>query len=283
MTGTHADSGDGHDGRDGHKGNDGRDGGRRLRADMTATLARETAKPYRRVGLFAWRFAVNKMSRDPAYIGILERGLIPDSGRLLDLGCGQGLMAAWLLTARARYEAGNWPAQWPAPPRVGSVAGIELMPGDVARARAALAALGPLGANAGFVAGDLRAADFGKADAAIILDVLHYMDRAAQDAVLLRVRDALAPSGTLLIRVGDAAGGWRFRCSRWVDWTVTFARGHRLSALHCRPLSEWRAALAALGFAVDAIPMSAGTPFANVLLVARLGQRTEPASGAAAQ
>ena len=245
---------------------------------MTATLARETAKPYRGVGLFAWRFAHGKVSRDPAYIGILERGLIPDSVRLLDLGCGQGLMAAWLLIARARYEAGHWPAQWPAPPRVGSVAGIELMPSDVARARAALAALGPLGANAGFVAADLRGADFGQADAAIILDVLHYMDRAAQNAVLLRVRDALAPSGTLLIRVGDAAGGWRFRYSRWVDWSVTFVRGHRLAALHCRPLLEWRVALLALGFAVDAIPMSAGTPFANVLLVARLGQRTEPAS-----
>ncbi len=65
------------------------------------------------------------------------------------------------------------------------------------------------------------------------------------------------------------ARGLPFRISKWVDRTVTFVRGHRLGRLYCRPLIEWRAALAALGFAVRAIPLSQGTPFANVLLEAR--------------
>lgn len=228
-----------------------------------SSLLDAATEPYRSAGRFAWHFARGKLGGDPAFTGLLERGLIPDGGRLLDLGCGQGLLASWLLTARARFDAGNWPAGWPAPPRLETILGVELMPKDVARARAAL------GDKASFVVGDIRSTALGKADVAVILDVLHYIGYADQDAVLRRVRDALTPSGTLLLRVGDADGGLRFRLSNWVDHTAVFVRGHRLRALYCRRLTDWKKALAALDFAVEAHPMSAGTPFANVLLVAR--------------
>ena len=73
----------------------------------------------------------------------------------------------------------------------------------------------------------------------------------------------------LLLRIGDADAGLPFRISNWVDHVVTFARGHRLGELYCRPLAVWIAHLEALGFTVEARPMSEGTPFANVMLVAR--------------
>jgi hypothetical protein len=88
--------------------------------------------------------------------------------------------------------------------------------------------------------------------------------------VLARVRRSLPPGGVLLLRVGDAAGGLRFSISNWVDHVVTTLRGHRLGILYCRPLSAWKDTLTGLGFVVDAQSMSQGTPFANVLLVARL-------------
>jgi hypothetical protein len=75
------------------------------------------------------------------------------------------------------------------------------------------------------------------------------------------------------MRVGDADGGLPFRISNWIDHLVTFARGHRLSRLYCRSLRDWQALLRQLGFTVESVPMSQGTPFANVLLVARLGPR----------
>ena len=93
---------------------------------------------------------------------------------------------------------------------------------------------------------------------------------AAQDAVLQRVRRALAPGGVLLLRVGDAAGGLGFHISSWVDRVVTMLRVHRLVTLHCRHLSAWQSALEGLGFMVEARAMSQGTLFANVLLIARL-------------
>lgn len=235
--------------------------------DLRPLLARAAAEPYRKAGLFAQKFAQGKLTGDPSYTGILERGLLPGGDRLLDLGCGQGLIAAWLNAAHATADRGKWPAAVPPPPRFARYTGVELMEFDVARARRA-----DLGGHVEFVTGDLRTVDFGTADAVIILDVLHYMDIGAQDAVLERIRAALAPSsGRLLLRIGDAAGGWRFTISRAVDHVVTFIRGHRLTALHCRSLVDWTSKLQSLGFTVDAHPMSDGTPFANVLLVARLG------------
>ena len=228
-------------------------------------LARDAAEWYRQSGLFAHRFARGKLAGDPAYIGLVERKLIPDNARILDLGCGQALLVAWLLAARARYDNGDWPGGWPAPPRLGTFTGIELMQRDVDRGQSAF------GDRITLVAGDIRHVPFAPADVTVILDVLHYMDVDDQMAVLGRVRDALLPSrGTLLVRVGDATAGLPFQISVAVDRTVTFIRGHRLPKMHCRPLAEWKGALQSLGFSVEAIPMSAGTPFANVLLAARL-------------
>ena len=227
-------------------------------------LIAAASAPYRAAGRFAWRFAHGKLGGDPAFTGLLERGLIPDGVRLLDLGCGQGLLASWLLAARTQFDAGEWPVNWPAPPRLTTIAGVELMPRDVERARAAL------GDAAKFIAGDIRFTEFAKADVIVILDVLHYIPYAEQDAVLRRVRDALLPSGTLLLRIGDAGGGWGFRWSTWVDHAVMLVRGHGLVRLYCRRLSDWTEPLHALGFTVEAHPMSTGTLFANVLLVATL-------------
>ena len=118
----------------------------------------------------------------------------------------------------------------------------------------------------------MRQAPFPACDVVVILDVLHYVDHAAQLAVLQRVRAALqSPNGRLLMRVGDA-DRWRgFAASQWVDRVVTVARGHRVAPSFGRPLAAWVALLEDMGFSVRTVPMSGGTPFANVLLVADLG------------
>jgi hypothetical protein len=74
----------------------------------------------------------------------------------------------------------------------------------------------------------------------------------------------------LLLRVGDAASRRGFLISQWVDRVVTFVRGHRVSPQFGRTLAAWVAQLESIGFEVRSQPMSRGTPFANVLLVARV-------------
>lgn len=231
--------------------------------EFRSALIDAAAAPYRQAGRFAWHFARGKVWTDPVFLGLLSRGLIPPRARILDLGCGQGLLAATLMAADSLHARGRWPDDWPAAPEAPQVRGIEMMPRDVERARRAI------GAFATIEQGDIRTASFGAADVAVILDVLHYFAPDQQDSVLTRVRAALSPKGVLLLRVGDAAGGLRFALSNWVDHVATFARGHRLSQLHCRSMKEWVAALDTLDFRVEPMPMSQGTPFANVLLVAR--------------
>ena len=228
-------------------------------------LVDRAAQCYRRAGRFAWHFARGKLGGDPVFAALLARGLIPDQARILDLGCGQGLLAAWLEASAACHRAGEWCTEWPPPPQRWRYRGIDRMPPDVARARAAL------GERAQFHVGDFRAVEFGMEDTVVLLDVLHYLDIADQEAVLRRVRSALSQGGVLLLRISHADGGLPFRFSNWVDQVVLLCRGRGWVRLHCRPVQAWISLLAGIGFQTERIPMSAHTPFANVLLVARPG------------
>jgi SAM-dependent methyltransferase len=231
------------------------------------SLAREAAASYPPRERFARHFASGKLAGDPVYAHLLRARLIPDGARLLDIGCGQGLLCALLQAANARAGRGQWPEGRPAPPRLARYAGIELMAHDASLGRAMAARWGADGTS--FIAGDMRTTEFPHSDVVVMLDVLHYVAYDAQAAILERVRAALAPRGTLLLRVGDEAPTLRFRYTVLVDRVVMALRGHRLPRLWCRPVAAWRAELGRLGFRVEAQPMSAGTPFANVLLVAR--------------
>ncbi|HWW33235.1 MAG TPA: hypothetical protein VNY70_07705, partial [Steroidobacteraceae bacterium] len=80
---------------------------------------------------------------------------------------------------------------------------------------------------------------------------------------------ALAPRGVLLLRIADPDGGVGFVLGTLLDRLVVLIRRSRWIRLSSRPQGEWRVLLERLGFATDALPMSEGTPFANILLLAR--------------
>ncbi|HEX4375843.1 MAG TPA: methyltransferase domain-containing protein [Steroidobacteraceae bacterium] len=236
-------------------------------ARVPGFLLDAASRPYRQAGLFAYHFARGKLRGDPVFARILELGLLRGRSSILDLGCGQGLLSSLLRAATHCAAAGSWPPRWAAAPTAVSTLGIELKARDVARARRAL------GADSAFVHGDIRTAPFGTPDAVVILDVLHYMPQPMQLEVIQRVRQALPDDGLLLLRVGDARAGFRFRYGQWTDRMAMLARGHGWMQLHCRSLDEWRVLLEQCGFESASMPMSQGTPFANVLLVARARQR----------
>jgi SAM-dependent methyltransferase len=238
----------------------------------TAALIDAASTPYRAIDLFGYFRARGKLRGDPAFAAILREGLLVGSERILDLGCGQGLLAAWLVAARIGNDERPhlWPTGWLPAPRPTSFRGIELRPQDVERAR------GALGGRAEFEVGDITEADFGSADAIVILDVLHYLDYQSQLRVLDRARAALTPGGVLLLRIGDAGSGIRFTVGKYIDQTVLLTHHHRTPKVYCRSAREWQRVLAAGGFECETLPMSAGTPFANIMLIARPRKKTHP-------
>ncbi len=225
-------------------------------------LLRAASDPYRAAGKYAYHYARGKLAHDPVFEEILARGLLARRARILDLGCGQGLLAALLVAARGAWNTGAWPDHWPPAPQPSIIRGIELVTRYVERAHRALAC------GAEFVTGDVRRVDFGSADGIVILDVLHYLEFSDQRGILQRAHKALSGGGILLLRVCDAAGGIRFALGKRLDQMVLLVSGRGLKALRCRSLDEWRDLLSSTGFESETVPMSSGTPFANALIIA---------------
>ncbi len=225
---------------------------------------------------FARRFAVGKLNWDPVFRALLESGAIAPRARVLDIGCGQALLACLLGACDDTASAHAWPRAWGPAPLATRYTGIELMARDVARAQRALAGFaspGCVSLRPQVICADMRTATLPAADVVVMLDVLHYIEAAAQLDLLRRVHAALCANGCLLLRVADPTQRWRYGFGQWVDRLVTRVRGHRSTMANGRPLEQWLALLRATGFDVDVRPMSRGTPFANVLLVCRRDHR----------
>jgi uncharacterized protein (DUF2062 family) len=239
--------------------------GRRYRDAGFTRLAAEAADRYLGTSLTAWEFARAKLRGDPVYRAVLAADWLPPSGVLVDIGCGPGLLLALIAEAVEAAGDGRWPPDgWPQPPRRMQLVGVELRP------RAADVARHALGDDAEIHTADALDVALPPAiDVAAIFDVLHMMDREAQRPLIARVAAAMPPGAVLLVREADAAAGWRFRMVRLGNTITALVRGHWRPRFAFRTASEWRAELAALGFEVSLAPMSEGTPFANVLLVAR--------------
>ncbi|MGH7295328.1 MAG: class I SAM-dependent methyltransferase, partial [Polyangiaceae bacterium] len=118
----------------------------------------------------------------PKLLSVMDL-LLTDEGRILDVGCGFGLFAAYFGQTHPRRR----------------IVGVDpdarriRMARDVAR-RLALH-------EHSFVTGDVRdAALEGPFEAAYVLDVMHHLPREDQRRVLERLRGLLAPGGMLIVK-----------------------------------------------------------------------------------
>lgn len=252
------------------------------RAPRITALIEETARRYAEAGPFSWEFVRGKLRHDPVYLSLVRAALLPAAGRLCDLGCGRGIVLALLATAgeTAAADPAGWPEGWPAPPRL-ALAGVERRPQHAAIAQRAL------GGAAEVTTGDLRDAPLPAADVFLLLDVLHYLDAAAQESLLGRVAAALPPGGSVLLRDADAGGGWRFLATRLQERLCALARFDLRQRFQYRSAAEWMEALGRHGLAAAVAPMGMGTPYANVLVRgvkgAQRGEEGRPGSPPGAQ
>lgn len=231
---------------------------------MNATALRDrlisrAASSYRASGRLAYYFARSKLRHDHFYSLLLAEGLVPAGARILDLGCGQGLLAAWLSAAQQSYLEGVWDSTFPTPASVESYRGVDRNKSEIRRARQAMGRL------ADFVVGDIAVEQLSGATLIVLIDVLHYLDYAAQLKLLRLIRTTLPMEGLLLLRIGDCAGV-RTRISGWVDSLVLRLRGYGKGKQHRRPLTEWLFLLGEVGFTVQEVARQRSLGYANFVL-----------------
>jgi len=154
----------------------------------------ETVRRYLAVSIFEAEAARACLVRHPVYRFLLSEPVFLEARRVLDLGCGRGLSAAVLFAARGGLAEDR------------TYVGVDVAERYVRVAREALSGL----PGHTFIAADLRDYDPPPADVVLLLDVLRFLPRSSQDALLRRVGRAVRPGARLFVRELDRAAGWRF-------------------------------------------------------------------------
>jgi 2-polyprenyl-3-methyl-5-hydroxy-6-metoxy-1,4-benzoquinol methylase len=182
----------------------------------------------------------------PKLLSVMDL-LLTDRGRILDVGCGFGLFAAYFGQTQRRRR----------------ITGVDPDARRVGIARHVAEALGLHEHR--FVEGDVRAAAIeGPFEAAYVLDVMHHLPREDQRRVLERLRGLLAPGGMLLVKdiTTEPRHGLLFTKSLdrlMVGWREPLAyRHHR----------EWGAMLTDLGFSVRMVRVPDILPYPHVVIAA---------------
>ena len=192
-----------------------------------------------------------RLLNDPMYPFLIDEDVLGTGARVLDLGCGRGLIGV-LMGLFTRASEPRW------------YLGVDRCDRYVRAARQALEDV-PGCAVQTF---DLRDFDPPAADVVVVNDVLRFLPFTAQDALLRRLARALPPGARLFVREKDAAGGWRFRWAAIWDALKIAVPGHPRHGTHYRRAGDLRNALLAAGFGVrDRAVVRAASP-AWVLLEA---------------
>jgi 2-polyprenyl-3-methyl-5-hydroxy-6-metoxy-1,4-benzoquinol methylase len=182
----------------------------------------------------------------PKLLSVMDL-LLADEGRILDVGCGFGLFAAYFGQMHSRRR----------------IVGVDPDERRVAIARGVAERLGLFEHR--FVVGDVRdAALDGPFDAAYVLDVMHHLPRADQPRVLERLRGLLAPGGMLLVKDITTEPRFGLRFTEALDRLMVGFR-EPLAYRHHR---EWSAMLADLGFKVRMVRVPDILPYPHVVIAA---------------
>ena len=188
----------------------------------------------------------SKLGMDPVARALVELGRAHSFGEVVDIASGRGQVALLLRVTGVAT----------------AVTGIDWDEEKVAIATLAGAGL----EGVSFARGDVCDADLPAADTVLLIDILHYLTREEQDALL--VRAAQAARGRVIVRDLDpdrGASSFLTQSWEWVTTTLGYNRGARVSP---RSFVEITALLEAQGLVVSRELCSA-RGMSNVLLIGR--------------
>lgn len=195
-------------------------------------------------------YARSKLATDPVYAATLD-ALADSREPVLDLGCGIGLLLHALRNAGLDMP----------------YVGVDL---DAAKIRMAERGLRNAGhADASFAVRDIGRVPLAHRGNVALLDVLQYLDRAGQEALLAQCAAMLGQHGRLVIRSGLREDSARSRITRIADF---FAHrvGWMVAAPRHFPTREWfEQVLGQLQLQVSIRPLHGRLGLNNWLIVAR--------------
>lgn len=190
-------------------------------------------------------YAKGKTRWDPAYPAVA--GLLRGSPHpLLDIGCGLGLLAAYLREAGCRQP----------------ILGIEPDPEKVRIAADRVASAYPA---IEFKIGDAASLPDFSGDI-VMLDVLHYMTSTAQRAVLDQISKRICPGGRALIRTTFRDGSWRYYATLLEEAFVRASGWIRGGKCRFPTLEDVTGPFHGPEWKVTASPMWGRTPFNSHLV-----------------
>lgn len=175
---------------------------------------------------------------------------IPRAGRVLDLGCGNGLFAAILKRGSPTRD----------------IIGLDLDKAKVDLAREIFR--GQSGLE--FRVGDVVTSDYPPADIVTLIDVLYLIPFEAQKTILAKCRNALPSGGLLAVKDMDTRPWWKYIWNNLEETLavkiIGFTLGHRFYFQRRR---EFTAMLNRFGFDVEIVPLHKGYWYPHILYLAR--------------
>ena len=198
-------------------------------------------------GNHARYYAWCKFATDPLYAAVFTT-LADTTAPLLDIGCGMGLCSFYLRERGCKFP----------------MRGLDFDAEKIAIAQKAAAAHAP---DLVFETSDARTGLPAHSGSVTILDILQYLDPAAQKALLREAAARIAPGGKLVIRTGIEDPGWRFTLTKVTDWFAVLCFWMKSKPIAYPRPETLTATLEACGLRGTIRPMWGRTPFNNWLAV----------------
>ena len=182
----------------------------------------------------------------PKLLSVMDL-LLPDEGRILDIGCGFGLFSAYF----GQTQPGR------------QIIGVDPNAKRIAMAERVCEQIGLTGNR--FIAGDARELELeGGFAGAYVLDVMHHIPKEDQLPLLERLRDLLAPRGVLVVKDITTEPRFGLEFTRLLD-RVMVGWEEPLAYRHHR---EWGEMLTSLGFHVRMVRVPDVLPYPHVVIAA---------------
>ena len=163
---------------------------------------------------------------------------LPEKGKIVDLGCGDGFISKYLSQVKTR-----------------AVIGIDINKERLSQSPSN---------NLKFIEADIRQYSFKDIDGIIISDVLHHLNFATQEQILEKVARNLKKNGVLIIKEIDTTEFLRSRLSRL--WDLVF---YPKDKIYYWRGDNLRKTLETFGFKVKIIRASRLFPGSTTLFICR--------------